>query len=545
MNANEALSRRKQELSAIRTKQILWFVLLTCWALAAMEISLSTSSIRDDDDHGFVPRILSNRRSLGLTDRESRILTQEKVSLPIWGDPSGVDFGAIEAYMNYSLLPENRGAKHNILYPPHLYPHEYPVPNTVYVFGLRKESVPQVFVDQQTKKASPKFMLQSRLQPLEKLLEESLEHLINATTAKPTWRRLKKVITESTAGIPLIVNLDDHRHCSEGNLVYDGDLYNIPVWTIAAANPYQEYCHYSFPLPTYSTMELVKEIEQSTHDGPMNFAEQDDNHPWASKQSTLVWRGTSSGVAPLKYRTFKYNNNGTIFDMRTEEAYKEQRRRIQQATMAQIDPHNPETHPIRLQMVHRAMNYSVNGAASHNNNTQFPLLDIGYNPGIHQHYKDHFPHLQEKHYIKPMENFQNYKAVLDVDGNSWSERFARLLCMNSVVVKVKPEFVDYFFTSVEPWVHYVPVKQVSSDLWGIAQYIMEHDDEMQGIVRNARQWCKENMKYERLMEFMLDSLAFYVDMLDKHDKNWTERWKDLFERTTEDRTWRPLSKSRH
>jgi hypothetical protein len=34
------------------------------------------------------------------------------------------------------------------------------------------------------------------------------------------------------------------------------------------------------------------------------------------------------------------------------------------------------------------------------------------------------------------DDFQRYMAILDIDGNAWSARFAKLLCYNSVVIKV-------------------------------------------------------------------------------------------------------------
>jgi hypothetical protein len=43
--------------------------------------------------------------------------------------------------------------------------------------------------------------------------------------------------------------------------------------------------------------------------------------------------------------------------------------------------------------------------------------------------------------VRPMEKFQQYAAILDIDGNSWSSRFCGLLCYNSVVLKVDPEYV--------------------------------------------------------------------------------------------------------
>ena len=36
------------------------------------------------------------------------------------------------------------------------------------------------------------------------------------------------------------------------------------------------------------------------------------------------------------------------------------------------------------------------------------------------------------------DNFQKYKAILDIDGNAWSARLGKLLlCYNSVVIKVQ------------------------------------------------------------------------------------------------------------
>lgn len=36
----------------------------------------------------------------------------------------------------------------------------------------------------------------------------------------------------------------------------------------------------------------------------------------------------------------------------------------------------------------------------------------------------------------PFDDQMNYKAIIDIDGNSWSSRFPKLLCLNSVVIKV-------------------------------------------------------------------------------------------------------------
>lgn len=77
-----------------------------------------------------------------------------------------------------------------------------------------------------------------------------------------------------------------------------------------------------------------------------------------------------------------------------------------------------------------------------------------------------------------MDDFQNFRAVIDIDGNSWSERFAKLLCRNSVVIKVQPEQVDYFWPTLQAGVHYVAANLTT--LVETVEYVLapEHDEEM-------------------------------------------------------------------
>lgn len=50
--------------------------------------------------------------------------------------------------------------------------------------------------------------------------------------------------------------------------------------------------------------------------------------------------------------------------------------------------------------------------------------------------------------IWPMDRFQKYTAVLDMDGESWSSRFGGLLCLNSVILKVESHHHDFFIMSL-------------------------------------------------------------------------------------------------
>ncbi|KAL9187558.1 hypothetical protein ACHAXT_001661 [Thalassiosira profunda] len=125
----------------------------------------------------------------------------------------------------------------------------------------------------------------------------------------------------------------------------------------------------------------------------------------------------------------------------------------------------------------------------------------------------------------PFVDFQKYRAVLDVDGNAWSERFPKLLCMNVPVIKVAPQWLDYHDFTAEPFVHFVPAPLNESLIdavnWTLAP---ENEAAVRGIVQNARARCRESMLRERVMEDLVFQLAAYLELLDRDSPGWTERF---------------------
>lgn len=130
-----------------------------------------------------------------------------------------------------------------------------------------------------------------------------------------------------------------------------------------------------------------------------------------------------------------------------------------------------------------------------------------------------------------MHDYQKYKSIIDIDGNSWSSRFADLLCMNSVVIKVQPRWIDYFYPELQPWVHYVPVHANLSNLVEIVTMVTSNDNTIQNnmrqIIQNANDWCRSKMTATQLSIDMLWLLISYVDMLKKENKRSHEfsKWK--------------------
>jgi hypothetical protein len=410
------------------------------------------------DDYAIQVMIASSEVMASSTQNCKPIANAKKEDLiknayPRWGDPEGIDLDGILLTFNRSIL-----AKHTIL--DVLHPNEsFAVPLTLFIFGNVSASAyqsdkPHVWTSTSAVRAR-KFFGFSRFSPLDRLLVDSLEVLMNDASGK--WSRLREVALSS--GVPFIFNCFDYRRCSKSNLQANGIVYNVPVFSLCAAHR-SKSCNFSFPLPTYST---IANSKNQSRDWDLIFQEQNQKYPWENKTSLAVWRGSSTGVGSKRSTRFRF----------------------------------------------------MSEAIKHPN-----LMDAGYT---------YMPNIPDRgDMLKgriPFDDFQKYLAILDIDGNSWSERFGALLCLNSVVLKVEPEFTDYFMPELEPWVHYVPIHLNSTDLSNVTEYVLANRNEMKKIMENSRSWCRKRMVYQGLKEHVLSTLSFYVAQLDKNNIHWAEDWR--------------------
>lgn len=128
----------------------------------------------------------------------------------------------------------------------------------------------------------------------------------------------------------------------------------------------------------------------------------------------------------------------------------------------------------------------------------------------------------------PQDDFMKYKAILDIDGNAWSARLGKLLCYNSVVIKVEPEFVGYWEKEIEPWVHYIPVESDFSDLEKTVRYVIDPKNakQMQQIVKNAQQFCRTKLTMEQYTVDIMWTLLSYAELLANSPDFYTAWKKD-------------------
>jgi Glycosyl transferase family 90/Stf0 sulphotransferase len=319
-----------------------------------------------------------------------------------------------------------------------------------------------------------------RVKPTERFLLQAHHMLKNIDHDTQRWSNLKRVVESS--GFPYWSWYGDWKDCNFHNVGLD----SIPLFTTCAMTT----CNNSFPMPSYMT--IIDSQIDTTHWYHL-FHEFDTKYRWENKIRKVVWRGGLSENDPNKvftsqrWRLCKYVSS--LPNMKQKDMFDIGLTNIPEFLTAQID------------------------------------IDASIVGGIVKG-------------IAPMNDFQNYIAVLDMDGNSWSSRFGTMLCYNSVAIKVEPAYADYWIYDLVPWKHYIPIKNDLSDLLENIEFVLDpmNDSIVQEIIYNANQWCSERFTQNGLISDMLDIWDRYVQLLDHADPDWTTIWetkkKQLFSSTT-------------
>jgi hypothetical protein len=286
-----------------------------------------------------------------------------------------------------------------------------------------------------------KFIFEWRAKLIFTFLKRALQERLDHFPA------LHRVLSSSeNYSFPLLFTLNDFWGCLSPDYnavsttdVQQGFLYG-PQFTLSVSPA----CDYALPIPSYTVMEMAKNHSTST-EWDEEFRIRDEHYPWENKTRKAFWRGTLSGIGP-----------------------KFERERLTFVKMAHDD---------------------------------LEIMDVAFFnlDGLRRKRKI-------RHLVRPgvpMNDFQMYRAIIDIDGNSWSERFPQLLCMNSVVIKIAPAQIDYFWPSLVPGHHFLTATLMN--LSAVVRYAVadEHQDEVSKVIVNARSWCRANM-----VSFVDDVLSF-------------------------------------
>lgn len=339
--------------------------------------------------------------------------------------------------------------------------------------GIDKTFSPEIpyFIDQDglwtsnsIRSRTSESTLKWRTWKIEENINTGIRLVLDDNGSAERWPALSRALQKG--GFPFFAFFGDFKKCNYKN--YE-ETDSIPVFTESATVG----CDYAFPTPSYQE---VFDARTDRYRGM--FREYKAQFPLGSKIRKVVWRGTLSTNDPQHvYESIRWRL--------LKEVHQSQRNDMYDIGFTKIPNHN-----------HRANER---------------LDEVG---GLAE-------------YISPMSNFMNYLAILDMDGASWSSRFGSLLCYNSVVIKVEPEYVDYFHYDLKPWTHYVPVKDDLSDLHQNAAWVLDpaNTEIVQDIIESANQWCAGRFNPDQLANDRVDIWESYVRRLDHANPDWSEQWQ--------------------
>ena len=92
-----------------------------------------------------------------------------------------------------------------------------------------------------------------------------------------------------------------------------------------------------------------------------------------------------------------------------------------------------------------------------------------------------------------------YKYIIHVDGHVSAFRLSYQLSLNSVILLVNSKWKVWFSDMLQPYVHYVPVKDDLSDLIDQIKWCRDNDKKCSEIVYNAK--CFYNIYLQFLINF--------------------------------------------
>ncbi|KIO30210.1 glycosyltransferase family 90 protein [Tulasnella calospora MUT 4182] len=133
-----------------------------------------------------------------------------------------------------------------------------------------------------------------------------------------------------------------------------------------------------------------------------------------------------------------------------------------------------------------------------------------------------------------LENTFTYKdATTFVDGNGWSARFKRLITSNSLVFK-STIFPEWYTDRIQPWVHYIPIKNDFTDLYDVFTFFHgdvdgnnSHDDIAERIARQGKEWSLTFWRKEDMVAYTFRLFLEYARVMSRDREAATFRWEDV------------------
>ncbi|XP_065366244.1 O-glucosyltransferase rumi homolog [Calliphora vicina] len=108
-----------------------------------------------------------------------------------------------------------------------------------------------------------------------------------------------------------------------------------------------------------------------------------------------------------------------------------------------------------------------------------------------------------------------YKYLFNFRGVAASFRFKHLFLCKSLVFHVGDEWLEFFYPSMKPWIHYVPLQKypTEKDIEDILEFFEEHDDVAREIANNGYEFIRNHLRMHDIECYWRKLLKNYAKML--------------------------------
>lgn len=107
-----------------------------------------------------------------------------------------------------------------------------------------------------------------------------------------------------------------------------------------------------------------------------------------------------------------------------------------------------------------------------------------------------------------------YKYLFNFAGVAASFRLKHLLLCASTVFHVGNRWKEFFYSTLKPWVHYVPVSEQMTETEPLIKFAQKHDDLMLKIAHRGRKFVEDHLRIEDVLCYWKLLLTEYGKLLD-------------------------------
>jgi protein glucosyltransferase len=127
-----------------------------------------------------------------------------------------------------------------------------------------------------------------------------------------------------------------------------------------------------------------------------------------------------------------------------------------------------------------------------------------------------------------LEDHCKYKFLFNFRGVAASFRFKHLFLCKSLVFHVGDEWQEFFYKSLKPWIHYIPVdsKSTPEDLKNLIKFFINHQDVSREIAERGYEMIWKNLRIEDVECYWRRLLRSYGKLI-KYDVEKDETFMEI------------------